>query len=63
MLKTELAALASVVSRIRAESHPEIDETFIAAVLQAEAEAAGSDGIALQAIRKALEEALGAAAA
>lgn len=63
MLTSELSELATVVARIRVEAHPELDEHFVTAVLQAEADAAGSDGAALQAIRRALAETLGTEAA
>ena len=59
MLTSDLNELATVVERIRAEAHPDLDERLVGAVLQAEADAAGSDGAALQAIRRALAEALG----
>ena len=58
MLTNELSELATVVARIRAEAHPQLDERFVSAVLQAEADAAGNHGAALQAIRRAVAEAL-----
>jgi ABC-type nitrate/sulfonate/bicarbonate transport system substrate-binding protein len=63
MLTNEMRDLSSVVMRVRAEAHPELDERFVRAVLQAEADAAGSDAAALQAIRRAVDEALGSAIA
>jgi hypothetical protein len=60
MLTTELSELASVVARMRAQAHPGLDEAFVSAVLQAEADAAGNDSAALQSIRRALAETLGA---
>ena len=59
MLTSELSELAAVVSRIRADAHPDLDERFVGAVLQAEAEAGGNDSAALQAIRRALAQTLG----
>ncbi|MGA9580780.1 MAG: hypothetical protein WBR13_02280 [Allosphingosinicella sp.] len=58
MLTNELSELATVVARIRGEAHPEIDQRFVSAVLQAEADAAGNHGAALQAIRRAVADAL-----
>jgi hypothetical protein len=62
MLTSELSELAGVVERIRATVHPELDKSFVDAVLQAEANAAGQDAAALQAIRAAVESALEAPA-
>lgn len=61
MLTSELRELASVVARIRADAHPDLDERFIDAVLRAEADAAGNGSAAVQAIRQAVEQALGTA--
>jgi len=62
MLTSELSDLARVVETIRSAVHPEIDKSFVDAVLQAEANAPGQDAAALQAIRAAVEIALETAA-
>lgn len=62
MLRSELSELAAVVERVRAEAHPDLDKAFVDAVLTAEAEAGSHGGAALQAIRAALEAALGTTA-
>lgn len=62
MLTSELSELAAVVEGIRAVVHPDLDKTFVDAVLQAEVNASGQDSAALQAIRAAAEVALEASA-
>ena len=62
MLTSELSELATVVENIRAAVHPGLDKSFVGAVLQAEASAAGQHAAALQAIRAAVATALEAAA-
>lgn len=62
MLTSELSELASVVEAIRSAVHPDLDKSFVDAVLQAEANAPGQDAAALQAIRAAVEIALQATA-
>jgi len=58
MLTNELSELAMVVERIRSESQPDLNKGLIDAILKAEADAAGNDGVALQAIRAAVTSAL-----
>lgn len=62
MLMSELSEIEAVVARIRSEFHPELDGDFIAAVLRVEADAAGNDAAALQALRQAVNKALEASA-
>lgn len=58
MLTNELADLEAVLARIRIENHPQLDNRFVTAVLHAEIKAGGDDDAALQAIRRAVDEAL-----
>ena len=55
MLTSEFTELAAVVEGIRAAVHPGLDKSFVDDVLKAEANAAGHDPAAVQAIRAATQ--------
>jgi hypothetical protein len=55
---TDLRELAAVVEQLRSELHPDLDASFLAAVIQAEEQNPEDDEGALRAIQAALRAAL-----
>lgn len=58
MAKNELKELQEVVEHLRASRFPQVDPTFVKAVLKAEQENADDEGQALQGIEDALKKLL-----